>query len=67
MTNPQTTKRKIIQISACGVQENGATQCEMMLHALCDDGTVWVGNNRSHVWRPIAEIPQGEFVCPTKP
>lgn len=60
MTKPQTTKRKIVQIVACGIQENASTQCEMILHALCDDGTVWRTDNRNNEWWTVAPIPQGD-------
>lgn len=51
--------RRIIKITSCGVAENSCTQCEMMLHALCDDGTVWEIDNRGAGWRPMPPIPQG--------
>lgn len=59
MSNPDTTRR-VIQITSCGVEENASTQCEMFLHALCNDGSVWEIDNRGAGWRRMPPIPQGE-------
>lgn len=37
--------RKIIQMSSCQVENTINTQCQVMVTALCDDGTVWVTDN----------------------
>lgn len=51
--------RKIIQIAACGVQENGQTQCDAYFTALCDDGSVWITDNRrGSDWHSLPAIPQ---------
>lgn len=59
--------RKIIQITASNAMtcEDGYTEYEAMLFALCDDGTVWrlVEDNQSSMmnsqWRKLPNIPQG--------
>ena len=61
MSKPDTTTRRVIQITSCGVQENGSTQCEMFIHALCDDGTVWRTDNRSEEWTKLPSIPADEL------
>jgi hypothetical protein len=56
--------RTIIQLAATQVAESSLTQCEMYLHALCDDGTVWRINNRdiseNGFWEAVPPIPQPE-------
>ena len=56
--------RKIIQIAACGVEENYTTQGEALIFALCDDGTLWRTDNRCiderDCWTAVPEIPQSE-------
>lgn len=60
--------RKIIQIVASQVSEGALTQCEMYLHALCDDGTLWRISNRdidvNGFWAAIPPIPQDEPPAP---
>lgn len=51
-------RRRVIQIAVTGVQENASTQCEMMLHALCDDGSIWWRDNRGSGWVQISDVPQ---------
>lgn len=50
--------RKVIQITGAGVDNVSGTQCNHMLHALCDDGTVWMIRNVDDEWWPIPAIPQ---------
>lgn len=52
--------RKIVQITSCGVVNHYSTQCDMLLHALCDDGSLWVVSNAGEGWQRVAEIPKGE-------
>jgi len=55
-------KRKIIQISTCGHDENQITQSDFTVFALCDDGTLWYACNRdiydNRGWNPVNPIPQ---------
>lgn len=52
--------RKIIQIQSTGVVENSQTQCEMIVIALCDDGTLWKTTNRNmEDWVQLWNVPQG--------
>jgi hypothetical protein len=37
---------KIIQITIAGTVENRSTQCEAIILALCEDGTLWETTNR---------------------
>jgi len=56
-------QRKIIQISAIGVENNSVTQCSALLYALCNDGTVWVKRDWCYgpqPWMPEEPIPQPE-------
>ena len=39
--------RKIIQISQSACANTEQTQCDWILHALCDDGTLWAMTNNS--------------------
>lgn len=41
------TVRKIIQISQSACENTSVTQCNWILHALCDDGTVWAMTSNS--------------------
>lgn len=56
--------RKVIQIASAGTVENGQTQSECALIALCDDGTLWTTDNRrwadapGGLWTRILSIPQ---------
>lgn len=51
--------RKIIQISTSGVENNFGTQCNYIVSALCDDGSVWVGSdNPYNAWVKLPDIPQ---------
>lgn len=52
--------RKVVQITATGVVENAMTQCEFVIHALCDDGTMWWRDNRGSGWVCIDDVPQDE-------
>lgn len=58
--------RKIIQIAVAGTVENSATQSELSIFALADDGTLWHTDNReiskasvwqSGVWRQLPCLP----------
>jgi hypothetical protein len=52
--------RKIVQITATGVENTMGTQCDFMLVALCDDGTVWIkrGWSGDEIWYREPDIPQ---------
>jgi hypothetical protein len=50
-------KRKIIQITTCGVANTASTQCNQSIIALCDDGTAWELTDQ-HEWRQLQDIPQ---------
>lgn len=57
--------RKIIQISCCQIENTMSTQCQMMIMALCDDGTLWSTDNcrmyegcELQPWHQIRPIPQ---------
>ena len=43
-------KRKIIQISICGVDNNMSTQCNFITTALCDDGKVFQIRDGDNDW-----------------
>lgn len=63
-------KRKIIQIATCGVANTRNTQCDQIILALCDDGTLWGKDNVSADWEqiptvPYREIPDGTLVAAT--
>lgn len=55
--------RAIIQISVTDVRNVISTQCNVMVVALCDDGTVWdiQADSRHPIWRPFPSIPQGSI------
>lgn len=55
--------RRVIQITATGVVENASTQCEFVLHALCDDGSIWWRDNRGSGWVRVSDIPDGEPIA----
>lgn len=50
--------RKIIQISSCGVENTMSTQCNLLVFALCNDGTVWASRNGDSSWESLPAIPQ---------
>lgn len=50
-------KRRIVQISTAGVDNTASTQCNWIITALCDDGSVWVCTN-NHGWQQWDDIPQ---------
>ena len=54
--------RKILQIAAMGVENNHGTQCNAIVLALCDDGTLWeIRDNTSQpAWCQYPQIPQDE-------
>ena len=51
--------RKIIQIAVSGVENTASTQCNYIVVALCDDGTVWE-TSASFPWQQYQPIPQDE-------
>jgi len=56
-------KRKIIQITSCGVPSVPGSFSEMLftLYALCDDGTVFrLWDNRPDNWKRVVPIPQDD-------
>lgn len=50
--------RKIVQITSCQVQDNSFTRNDLMLSALCDDGSLWLIGNRNGEWTRVDDIPQ---------
>ena len=50
--------RKIIQIAVSGVKNTQETQCNYIVVALCDDGTVWDTSGTQPVWCGFPPIPQ---------
>lgn len=55
--NKPSTTRKIIQISASGVENTATTQCSFIWTALCDDGSVWALGYNDTSWERLPEIP----------
>jgi len=55
-------KRKIIQISSCGVVNNMGTQSNFVIIALCSDGTVWQNRDTSGMWEHLESIPQCKVI-----
>lgn len=53
--------RKIIQISTSGVENTMSTQCNYVVHALCDDGTLWIRTN-NHGWELQPDVPQHDHI-----
>lgn len=51
-------KRKIIQIAAAGHANTSATQSDLTMFALCDDGTTWAIDSAKCQWLIFPEIPQ---------
>lgn len=51
-------KRKIIQIATAGVNNTRRTQCDYIIIALCDDGTVWQYQPYTQEWEQTIAIPQ---------
>lgn len=45
--------RKIIQIAACGHDNTQATQSNLSLFALCDDGRLYCLNGASFIWNEV--------------
>lgn len=52
----KTVPRRVIQFSACGVENTDETQCSVIYTALCDDGTMWVRRGFGE-WRPVPAVP----------
>lgn len=50
--------RKIIQISSMGVENVYETQCDYVIIALCNDGTVWEIRNTSSEWIQLPSLPE---------
>lgn len=53
-------KRKVIQITSAGVMPSNETQCSQILHALCDDGSVWYLRFKHEDWKRLPDIPQDD-------
>jgi len=55
-------ERKPIQISAAGVENTSSTQCNLVLFALCDDGTIWElrDNTANPAWHKLPAVPQDQ-------
>lgn len=52
--------RKIIQISSCSVENTMGTQSNLIVFALCDDGTVWGSRDGEYSWAALPSIPQDQ-------
>lgn len=52
--------RKIIQISSCGVENTMSTQCNLVVFALCNDGTVWGSRQGAYSWESLPNITQDQ-------
>lgn len=50
--------RKIIQICVTGVDNTQETQCDFVMTALCNDGTVWNRFGHQSNWLKVENIPQ---------
>lgn len=50
--------RKIIQISVTGVENVQETQCNFVMTALCNDGTIWNRFGHQSNWLKVESIPQ---------
>lgn len=50
--------RKAIQISISNVQNNISTQCNYIIAALGDDGSIWEYKDNIGVWIRLPEIPK---------
>ena len=50
--------RKVVQLTATGVENNIQTQCNVVFAALCDDGTVWMATDMNESWSRMPDIPQ---------
>ena len=57
--------RRITQITSCGVSNNQTTQCNAFIHALCDDGTVWLIRDNDGEWLQLPEIPDAPELSET--
>lgn len=60
LTKVTAPDRYIVQICSTGVNETGRTQCDHMVTALCNDGTVWQyhDNESPKPWHQLPPIPQ---------
>lgn len=52
--------RKVIQLVSNNVIENIDAPCNFVLHALCDDGSMWWLDSRGSGWVAIEPVPQDE-------
>lgn len=50
--------RKIIQICVTGVENVQETQCNFVMTALCNDGTIWNRFGHQSNWLKVEPIPQ---------
>jgi hypothetical protein len=50
-------QRKIIQIATCGVDNVQSTQCNAILYALCDDGSLFGRCNNDDAWWQVPSVP----------
>lgn len=51
--------RRIVQMSANGVDNNIHTQCNVIIHALCDDGSLWELRDTQQRWVQVDPIQVG--------
>ena len=54
------SQRKIVQISSVFCAEGGGYAPESFVHALCDDGSLWVISQKDEKWERFPSIPQPE-------
>lgn len=56
------TKRKIIQIAACGHENTSTTQSTVSVFALADDGTLWATDpyHKVECWHEMQPLPDDE-------
>lgn len=52
------TNRRVVQLSVTGVENTPSTQCNYIVTALCDDGSMWVLHDGPEpFWWQIPSIP----------
>ena len=61
MTAPtRKVPRRIVQVAIAGVAETWMTQCEAIVLALADDGSLWSTTNRDVPWSAFPPLPDRE-------
>jgi hypothetical protein len=58
--NPATNSnpRRVVALNIAGVENTMYTQCEYVIAAACDDGSIWLIRNRDSEWFELPPIPQ---------